>query len=425
MEIISVLAIISGIIILGFISEFIFKKTNIPDVLILIIIGIIIGSVLQWIKTEEFGFGAQLFTTFALIFILFQGAINMDFRTILKNLPKTLKLTILSFLGTVIIVAIISYFLKYDLLTALLIGTILAGTSSAVVIPLVSNLDMREKYGSVLTLESAISDVLCIVGTITILEIMKTGEIIASGIFKKLLSSFSLALVVGLIVGLIWIVLMRKNEHILKSPFVTIAVVMALFSFVESSFVEASGAIAVLIFGLVIGNSKSLYRIGNGKKNEDENIVKNVLIPSTKNFYSEISFFVKTFFFVYLGIMIDFSNMWSFIFGSFLIVGIYLVRPFIVDFVFNDEVYEDESERTLLEILIPKGLAAAILSGIAVQSGFLNPDIIGNFINLILSVIFLSIVLTSILIFLSEKGWFKGFVPFLHKNNLAPAPPKK
>lgn len=424
MEIISVLAIISGIIILGFISEFIFKKTNIPDVLILILIGIVIGSVLKWIKTEEFGFGAELFTTFALIFILFQGAINLDFRTILKNLPKTLKLTILSFFATVIVVTIISYFLKYDLLTAILIGTILAGTSSAVVIPLVSNLDLKEKYGSVLTLESAISDVLCIVGTITILEIMNTGAIVASGIFKKLLSSFSLAVVVGLIVGLIWIVLMRKNEHILKSPFVTIAVVMALFSFVESSFVEASGAIAVLIFGLIIGNSKSLYRLGNGKKSEEENLVRNVLIPSTKSFYSEISFFVKTFFFVYLGIMMDFSNMWSFVFGSILIVGIYLVRPFVVDFVFNDEVYEDESERTLLEIIIPKGLAAAILSGIAVQSGLLKVDT-GNFINLILSVIFLSIVLTSVLIFLSEKGWFKGFIPFLHKNNLVPKKTKQ
>ena len=94
MEIISVLTIISGIIILGFLSEFIFKKTNIPDVLFLIIVGIIIGSGLKWIKAEEFGFGAELFTTFALIFILFQGAINLDFRTIMKNLLKTLKLTI-------------------------------------------------------------------------------------------------------------------------------------------------------------------------------------------------------------------------------------------------------------------------------------------------------------------------------------------
>lgn len=297
MEIISVLLVISGIIFLGLLSELIFKKANIPDVLILIIIGIVMGSVFKWVKADSFGFGAELFTTFALIFILFQGALNLDFKTIIKSLPNTLKLTTLNFFLTVIVVAIIAYFMKYDLLTSILVGTILGGTSSAVVIPLVNNIDIREKYGSVLTLESAISDVLCIIGAVTILEIIKTGEVVASGIFKSVLSSFSLALVVGTFIGIVWIIIMYKYEHLMKSPFATIALVIAIYAFVESPFVEASGAIAALAFGLVIGNSRSLYQAFNRRrKNEEDNIVKNVLIPTTKSFYSEISFFVKTIF---------------------------------------------------------------------------------------------------------------------------------
>jgi len=43
----------------------------------------------------------------------------------------------------------ISYFLDYNIMHSLMLGTILAGTSSAVVIPLVNNVEIREKYGLV------------------------------------------------------------------------------------------------------------------------------------------------------------------------------------------------------------------------------------------------------------------------------------
>ena len=54
-----------------------------------------------------------------------------------------------------------------------------------------------------LKLESALSDVLCIIGTITILEVIETGIVQPSGIFNSVLSSFSLAIVVGLFFGFV------------------------------------------------------------------------------------------------------------------------------------------------------------------------------------------------------------------------------
>ncbi len=190
MEIYSIFGLVVGIIFIGFFSEIIFKKTNVPDVLILILVGILIGEVFS-INAIDFGFAAQLFTTFALLFILFQGAINIDIKVLFKSLPKTLQLTIISFVFTVGVIVGISYFLDYNIMHSLMLGTILAGTSSAVVIPLVNNVEIREKYGLVLTLESAISDVLCIIGTITIIEIISSGSFVASEVFKTVLSSFS------------------------------------------------------------------------------------------------------------------------------------------------------------------------------------------------------------------------------------------
>lgn len=428
MDVVSVFAVVAGIVFLGFFAEQIFRRTNIPDVLLLIIVGIFIGTYLRWVDPTSFGFGATLFATFALVFLLFQGALSIDIRSLLQSLSSTLFITILTFFGTVAIVAAISMLLNFDFWTSLLIGTILGGTSSAVVIPLVNSIKMEEGNKLILTLESAISDVLCIIGTITVLEIMMTGAIEPTGIFNSVLSSFALALVVGVVAGVGWVFVMSSFPILIRSYLLTIAVVLGLYAFVESPFVGASGAIAALAFALVLGNSRGLLKLANGSKDkstsEDEakkkhNAVKNVLLPSTRSFYEEISFFVKTFFFVYLGILIDFSNPIIFLYGFLLTLGIFLIRPFVVKLVFFKKKLENR-ERVILEVLIPKGLAAAVLAGLAVQSGLLSETVVSDFVNLILSVVFISILITSFSIFLSERG-FKGFIPFFYtKHNLPP-----
>ncbi|MCA9460068.1 MAG: cation:proton antiporter, partial [Nanoarchaeota archaeon] len=326
MDVLAVFGVITGIIFLGFLAEIIFKKFNIPDVLLLIGIGIGIGSVLDWANASTFGSGATLFSTFALVFILFQGALSIEFKTLIRSLNNTFSLTLVNFILTACVVSIIGRYMGYDLYLSLLLGMILGGTSSVVVIPLVRSIDMGDKYGTILTLESELSDVLCIIGTITILEIITNQSVATSEIFNSVFSSFSKAILVGVIVGILWIFFMFKNEIVSKTYMLTIAILMGLYVFVESPFIEASGAIAALSFGLVLGNSRSILefaRMGskngannsswNSNKNsknhkkratafrrngddEDEVVIRNVLSPSAKNFYSEIYFFVKTFF---------------------------------------------------------------------------------------------------------------------------------
>jgi hypothetical protein len=54
---------------------------------------------------------------------------------------------------------------------------------------------------------------------------------------------------------MVWIFLLSKSAILMEAHMVTIAVVISIYSFVESSYVNASGAIAVLTFGLMLGNS--------------------------------------------------------------------------------------------------------------------------------------------------------------------------
>ena len=422
MDVVIIFGVLCAIIFLGFIAEIIFKRTNIPDVLILICVGIFLSAGFGVVNGDTFGEGAKLFTTFALIFILFQGALSIDFKNLFSSVGKSAMLTIVSFFLTVLFVTPVAYLIFENILISMLVGMILGGTSSAVVIPLVNSLNISEKNKLVLTLESAISDVLVIVGALTILQIIQTGSIEASNIFQTLLTSFSLAIVVGVILGTFWIILLHKFDILAKTHVVTIGLVLGLYSFVESPFVDASGAIAALAFGLMLGNSKTILSITTGKNKkrilvtEDEpesKVIRSVLSNNAKSFYNEISFFVKIFFFVYLGIMMDFTNLWIFVYGFIISMTIFLVRPYAVLAVYKKDKSLTDFDRTIMEIMIPKGLAAAVIAGIAVQSGYLG-DSATNLVGIVLSVVLISIIITSITVFLTDKRWFRGFLPFLY-----------
>jgi len=416
MPVIEIFAVIAAIIILGFLAELFFKKTNIPDVLVLIVVGILIGTILKWARPESFGGGSELFTTFALIFLLFQGSLNIDFKALVVTLAGTLKITVFSFILTILVVTGIMYVLTYNVLLSVLVGTMLAGTSSAIVVPLVKNVNIEEKNKLILILESAISDVLCIVGAITVIKIIQTGAPEASSVFRVILSNFALAIVVGAVVGLVYVILMNKYEELSHAYMVGIAVIIGLWAFVESPFVGASGPIACLAFGLVLGNSRGLLNIITKVKKEekmvlspdmehsDVTVVRNVLDARAKSFYAEISFFVKVFFFVYLGILIDFSNPKVFLYGALLTLGIYLIRPLAVSLSFVGQKLK-VMDKAYLEALIPKGLAAAVLAQLAVQEGVPGASDVAN---IVLSVVLLSIILTSVLVFCTEQGWFTG-----------------
>ncbi|MCC7574545.1 cation:proton antiporter [Candidatus Woesearchaeota archaeon] len=412
MNTLTMFTIIAAIIIIGYFSELLFKRTGIPDVLILITIGIFLRHYFEIIHPDNFGGGASLFATFTLVYLLFQGAMAIDFKTLFNSVKEASLLTIISFVFTVIITSILSMILfGLNIQLALLFGMIVGGISSAVVIPLVNMLPLNKKHGSTLMLESAISDVLCIVGAMTMMNIILSGEISGTQIFKEIISSFSLALVVGGIIGVAWIFTLFKFKNLRRAHVVTIAVVIALYAFVESPFVDASGAIAALAFGLILGNSKTILSLNKTKTKQDSEEIINVLSKSAQSFFSEISFFVKVFFFVYLGALMDFTNPIIFITAGIIVFSMYMIRPLSVKLAYRKQKLDDYS-RTNLEILIPKGLAAAVLVNVTIQAGVPGTE---QLAPPILAIILISIVLTSVLVPLTNKGYFKGFAQLFKK----------
>jgi len=388
-EVLLTLVIGSIIIFFGFFAELLFRKFKIPDVLLLIIFGFLLGpNALGYISPDAIADIAPIFTAFALLFLLFEGAFNIDLVSFAKGLGKGMLITFFDFIASTLVITAISMIFGFDLIHALLLGFILGGISSAFVIPIIKNLKIKKETYSILALESAITDVLSIVLALTVIEIITLNVFSFNVAASKVASLFAVAGFFGVVAGIVWIIIVNKILKKNKSYMLTIAYLVLLYTLTE--YLNGNGAIATLFFGLVLHNSKKLSSLLKG-----ENAVS-VTTGVEKLFYSQISFFLKTFFFVYIGILLDFSNSKALIIGAILSIAILILRNGVSIFTKRFPAYD----RKVINSIFARGLAAAVLAQLAIQNNLQNADLIAK---IVFSTIMFTIVFSSIRIFWIDR----------------------
>jgi NhaP-type Na+/H+ or K+/H+ antiporter len=66
-----------------------FEKTRIPDILFLILLGVVVGSGLEWIRPEDFGLAGSLLGTITLVVILFESGLSLPLRSLATAAGKS------------------------------------------------------------------------------------------------------------------------------------------------------------------------------------------------------------------------------------------------------------------------------------------------------------------------------------------------
>jgi len=286
---------------------------------------------------------------------------------------------------------------------------VVGGISSAVIAPMLGQLHMHEENKAVLLLESTITDVFCVIATLSVIEIANLGDVMQFDIgltMGKLIASFLLATMMGTVSAFGWSYILNKVRGLQNSMFTTAAFVFVIFGIAE--WLGYSGAIAALAFGITLGNISSLRlpKLYNGL-----NTGLSGLNISEKAFFSELVFILKTFFFVYIGISLQLANWWLILIGLALTALIFIIRLPVVKFtVLKSTPILDAS---MLAVVIPRGLAAAVLASIPFQQGMEGGDIIQN---IAYAVILISIIVTSLLVFLIDKTRFSRFYSWFFSN---------
>lgn len=367
----------------------IFDRKGIPDVLLLMLVGIVLGPLLGLVKPEDFGIAGPMFTSLTLVIILFESGIGLNINELKKSFGGSLTLTMVNFIATLVAAALLSYFtLGLSLFESLILGATIGGTSSAVVIPMVRQIAIHEGPKTYLILESALSDVLCIVFALAFIEGITGGEVQPGLIIGKIISSFVLASIVGILAALTWAFLLNRMRSFKNSIFTTPAFVFIVYGIAE--LLGYSGAISALVFGIILANVEQ-FRGTFLKKYLPLNSVS--LNDTEVVFFSEIVFLLKTFFFVYIGMSIRFDNIWFLGIGLVFVVFLYALRILVVRFSTGNGI--QLADKITMSVMIPKGLAAAVLAGIPLQKGIANGQIIQD---LTYSIILFSIIITSVLI---------------------------
>jgi len=388
------------LIFIGNILSRFFTLTKIPDVLFLIAIGIIIGPFLDLVEPSAFGVVGPLFTMVTLAIILFEGGLNITVEHLKKAITGTTAITAANFVAIIgICIVVMHFFAGFTIMESCMLGAILGGTAAAVVIPFTSYLNLRHDTKAILALESAIGDVLCIVILLALLNIVELKEFNAGLIVGSLISSFLIAIIIGILAGIWWSSVYHKIASI-KSIFLTPAFVFIIFGFV--SLLGFSGAIAALALGLTLGNlhyfkaEKFLPFLG-------DEVTQVELTPIEKTFFTQLVSLLKTFFFIYIGISIHFTNMEIIYIGAILTVLFYLVRIVIVWFTIPRTI--PVSDAAIVAVMDPKGLAAAVLASMPLEAGIAAGQSIQDITYI---VIFFTTLVCSVMVFLLERTAFAG-----------------
>ncbi|MBN1691223.1 MAG: cation:proton antiporter [Dehalococcoidia bacterium] len=386
MSVIEVFGLIGGLLVLGFLADFLFKKTYFPDILILLALGFLIGPVLKWVDPAQIAPFSQLIASLALVVIVFNAGVELEFARVISSAPRTLILVFLGVSFSMVAVAAPAYYLLgWKLMDSILLGTIVGGTSSAIVMPLMSRARVPEQVSTLLYLESVFNSPVIIVIALVLLESIVAGEagISLSTVGVGIVTQFLLGLSVGIIAGLfwLWILTLLQNED--YNDIVTLAIVFLLYYAVEQ--INGSGVIAALVFGLILGNGVAAGKMLKLKCTAEATGIM-------KKFTAEIYFFIKTFFFIYLGLIISFKDPMLVILGVVFSLILVLARYFAVllTSIGNHPLF---SHRGILATMLARGESAAVLVQIVIAAGIINAAV---YPDMVMSIIITTVIISAL-----------------------------
>ncbi len=371
----------SVVIILGVLGEAFFKKTGIPDILFLMILGIIIGPVLGIIQPEAVLEIVPYFAAVALIIIMFDGGLNLHIGKVLKTAHFAIILVIVGVAISVGIVAGLAHYgLGWEWIDSILLGSIVGGSSSIIVFGLVQKIRVSDDAKSMLSFESALTDIFAVIIAFVLFEAALSGEFSLDLLGVTIGKAVLVGLVLGFGVGIPWMFVISRLKNAQHSYMLTIGMVFLLF-FLATSFGE-SGALTALVFGLMLGKKTYFSRLLKVKFPEDT--IDNSL-------HNQVTFLVRAFFFVFVGLLASFAQLEYVIFGVIAAIAIYIGRIIITKSVLVRGF--SKLDKRVTSVMIPRGLAAAVLATFPLSMGLPNAE---AYPQIIFFVIFTSVLITTI-----------------------------
>jgi len=266
---------LAGIIILGILAQWVAWKFKIPAILPLILIGLLVGPIAaeflsedgtKWIEpiwngTKGLFPGDSLyyFVSLAISIILFEGGLTLKRSEIKTVGPVITKLITLGSAVTFFGAGVVAHFtfnLSWDL--SFLFAGLIIVTGPTVITPILRNIPLKKDISTVLKWEGILIDPIGALVAVLVFEFISVGG--DSGFTKTALMEFGKIVLFGTTFGftfahaLAFAINKKFIPHYLLN---VVSLSTVLLVFVESEiFAHESGLLAVVVMGMVLGNSK-------------------------------------------------------------------------------------------------------------------------------------------------------------------------
>lgn len=368
-------------IVLGRLSEIL----RIPDVILYLIAGIVIGpAVLNIVNIQSFPVENNLILTFGSAYILFEGGKEINLRVLNKVKISVGMLSTVGVIVSAVVVGVVSEkVFGLPIMTALLLGAVIASTDPAALIPVFKQVTIKDKIKQTVVSESAFNDAVGAILVSTLLGVVTSGQFSAMESVKELLIAAGVGIGVGVIIGYLLTVFMSdKKIGVFHSYAPIISILKVALAYEISVALGGSGYMAVFIAGLISGNRK-LFGLW----------IPEYDFQSIQHFSESVGTMCRMSIFVILGTQVDLASLAKYWAPALLIVLVlmFVARPLVV---LICTAFDKSAKWSFKDILFmmwvrETGVIPAALSGIIVSMKVPGYEIIS-------SVVFMTILVTLI-----------------------------
>jgi cell volume regulation protein A len=386
------LVVVAGLLLIGALGEFIFARTGIPDVVWLVLAGILAGPVFEIVSPKVLEPAVPFFGAIALTIILSSGASRLRLTEVAAAAPRAL---LLSFVGFVFsLAAIYGYFWTLTELEFvkpapplfwILAGAIVGGSSSLILMPTLAGAKVEPRIARLVEVESSGTDAFCIVMTMVLIDLLVTGSTDLSRPFVALTREIGLGVVFGMVAAAMLIPAIPALRD--KPHGYTVFLSAELILYALTDLANGNGAMAVVTSALATGNASTLVpKIIPGARPEAF-----IATEVSKVMQDQMTFLIKSFFFVLIGLMFP-SSPRLIALGALGAVILLLFRIPAVK-LSTKKLGLTQKQTWLLIIAVPRGLASGVLSTLPYSTGIAGVE---NFSPGVFALIVTSILLFAV-----------------------------
>lgn len=366
--------IVGIIIFVGLVFTKISNIIKLPDVVLYILAGILLGpSMLDLINIGKYPVENQMILSFGAAYILYDGGREIDLKVLNKVKFSVLSLaTVGVLISTAVVGVAAKYLFDIPMIYALLLGAVVASTDPSVLVPLFKKMNISSKMKQTIISESAFNDAAGAIVTFSLIGIIMGGEFSLSDTLFDFVKTVVGGVFVGVVLGYISHVLTdEKRRGALNDHPAELMLATVIGAYLISNRLGFSGFMSVFIVGMFCGNKK-IFKFWIPEESFQTHL----------RFKEILTIILRMMIFVLLGTHLDFAVLMKYLIPTLasVFVLIFIARPISVLF---SVMFDRKAEWTLKEILYlmwirETGVIPAALAGMLMTAGIQHADMISS-----------------------------------------------